>query len=89
MPKTPPDNDPIAETIVIPEVVEATTELDNPDAQPSEPAEWAHTYESTNTLDEPEPVSLEGFVGIGVEHMSNAEGQWLVDPVTGYITGPA
>ena len=89
MPKKPSSDD-IAATIVDDAGEDPTTiEVPNPDAQPSEHAEWAVSYESNNVLDEPEPVSLEGFVGFGVEHISNAAGEFKVDPVTGYIVGPA
>lgn len=54
--------------------------------------------ECTILLDEPDPVVEEpagpeaavgSFVGLGVEHLSRADGEWLVDPDTGCITGPA
>lgn len=52
--------------------------------------------DSSILLDEPdpepapeEPVSGVGaFVGFGVEQVSRADGEWLVDPETGCITKP-
>lgn len=38
----------------------------------------------------PEPVQGVGeFVAFGVEHVSRGDGEWVVDPETGCITGPA
>lgn len=62
------------------------------------PDDGVERHESNGSLDEPDiapPVpTLETndpakgvFVGIGVEQVSRQDGEWKVDPVTGFITG--
>lgn len=57
-------------------------------------------HESNGSLDEPDPepgptpmiegeVVVGAFVAFGVEQVSRVDGEWLVDPETGCITGPA
>lgn len=68
----------------------------DPGAPPLYGFEEEPPKDSSILLDEPDPAPptddpievIGSFVGFGVEQVSRADGEWLVDPATGRITGP-